>query len=311
MKSILVIFGTILLIGATGVKAQEIPNFSTCPTPGGNIIASYDTGTHAIAGDPITHNGSDYVYQLTNTTVTQCYCPVTGVDGIQTDWFDASGLSQDEIDSLKNSGWIYIPNGLSWGLNDAPYLAKNISFACGNVATATPSPSPSPVPTEPGSPIVTPSPNPTPTPSILGSSTTSDPGAPQCSAQTPPDPKILTAIRLNPTTEKITWTSVTPVTYYTISYGPSANNLIYGVPNTGNQTSFVIGALKPGEDYVFVAHAVNDCAPSDPSIPSNGNSGGQVLGASTSKLADTSGEQTLPRSILAVLVGFATLLISI
>ncbi len=38
--------------------------------------------------------------------------------------------SQNEIDELKNDGWIFIPNGAAWGLAEAPYLAKNIQYSC-------------------------------------------------------------------------------------------------------------------------------------------------------------------------------------
>jgi hypothetical protein len=80
------------------------------------------------------------------------------------------------------------------------------------------------------------------------------------------------------TTATVTWTAVTPVTHYTLSYGPKPDEFVYGVPNTGNVTSFTVGSLDPGTTYYFSVRAVNDCAPSD---PSGGIGGGLVLGAST------------------------------
>ncbi|CAN5281674.1 hypothetical protein BH10PAT1_BH10PAT1_6570 [soil metagenome] len=126
---ILAFFVAFLIIGNT-VFAVDIPNFATCPNPNGSVIASYEDGDHGIVGDYSTHTGRDSVYQTTSTTDTQCYCPGNNYDGIQTDWWNVSGLSQQDITGLISNGWIFVPNGSVWGLEDAPYLAKNINFAC-------------------------------------------------------------------------------------------------------------------------------------------------------------------------------------
>ena len=119
----------------------------------------------------------------------------------------------------------------------------------------------------------------------------------------------MSAVKTSPTTIKLTWTAVANATYYSISYGPSSNNLPFGVPNTGNTTNFVIGALNPGVNYFFEVRAVNDCTPSDPSnifggsvLGTSTGTGGQVLGASTSVLADTSSDFTLLRGIAGFMV---------
>jgi hypothetical protein len=74
----------------------------------------------------------------------------------------------------------------------------------------------------------------------------------------------------------LSWSAVSPVTHYAISYGLSSGNYIYGVSNTGNTTSFTVSELDPGSNYCFAVRAVNDCAPSS---LSNEICTGVVLGA--------------------------------
>lgn len=40
-------------------------------------------------------------------------------------------MSQNEISNHIKEGWIYIPDGSAWGLDNAPYLASNSFFICG------------------------------------------------------------------------------------------------------------------------------------------------------------------------------------
>src|SRR5579859_4409359 len=221
-------FAISLLIIAKSVNlifAFDMPNFGICPNPGGTLIAQSDSGVYSIAGDPETHTGSDAIFGITNINlaVTQCFCPTTGVDGIQTDWWDVSGLTQQEITNLEASGWIYIANGADWGLNSHPYLALNSAFSCSS-ATPIPTPTPTQAPSNPGAPI--------------------------CTDSKPGTPFLLSTVR-NGTSETITWSPVTPVSYYAIFYGTDANNFQYGVPNVGNGTSFTIHALNPNLTYYF------------------------------------------------------------
>lgn len=109
--------------------AVSTPNFSSCGNPQGNLKVSYDSGVHGIVGHTGVYQGSDKVYTLSDTTLMQCYCDGNG--GIQTDWWKVSELDPSEIEELKSQGWIYIPNGALWGLDEAPYLAKNSNFGCG------------------------------------------------------------------------------------------------------------------------------------------------------------------------------------
>lgn len=121
---------SIIFLTVKTVYAIDVPPFTTCSNPGGTQIAGYTTGTHGIPGDYTTHTGSDYVYQTGDTTYVQCFCPVDPGMGIQTNWWNVSGLSQGQISSLENQGWIFIGNGAEWGLSADPYLALNTQFAC-------------------------------------------------------------------------------------------------------------------------------------------------------------------------------------
>lgn len=153
----------------------------------------------------------------------------------------------------------------------------------------------------------TPTPEATPTPTG-GSNTGGSSGAPQCTAQKPSQPSSLSAVKTSPTTVKLTWGAVVPVTYYSISYGTDPNNFQFGVPNVGNTTSFVIGALNPDLKYYFKVIAVNDCMPSDPSaeVTPGGVLGAstesKVLGASTDRLAGTHSDFYIQRLALSIMV---------
>lgn len=119
---------------------SAIPNFPNCVNPQGSVIASYSDGTHGIAGSSATYNGSDTVYQSSDITVTQCFCSVSG-QGIQTNWWKASSLTGDEIKALESEGWVYVPSGTPWGLDDGFYLASNSNYSC---LSTTPTPPPNP-----------------------------------------------------------------------------------------------------------------------------------------------------------------------
>ena len=136
-KSLLLAFTVIFMLPST-ISAATTPDFPSCSNPNSPVKVSHDEGTHGIAGDPSEYQGSDTVYNLDEDgNVYQCFCSVDG-QGIQTNWWKVSSLSQDEIDELLGDDWIYIVNGIDWGLENAPYLAKNSHYACegggGNVA---------------------------------------------------------------------------------------------------------------------------------------------------------------------------------
>jgi len=129
----LVIAASLVFYGLTSFAHASIristPTFPSCNKPQGVIKVSYSEGVHGIPGDSKTYTGADTVYSLTNDTLTQCFCS-DDEKGIQTNWWKVSSLSSEEIDYLKNLGWVYIPNGANWGLSEAPYMAKNTTFSC-------------------------------------------------------------------------------------------------------------------------------------------------------------------------------------
>lgn len=135
---------------------QDEPVFPACQDliqqPGNH--ASWPQGWHQIV-DGTQLYGSDDVYSVDDGNYVQCYCPVEGSEGIQTNWWRTLAEVQ---------GW-FVENGLQWNLGDFRYLAQNDSFACGEVeATPTPIPTPSPTPIPVPTPTQIPSPTPTSTP---------------------------------------------------------------------------------------------------------------------------------------------------
>ena len=106
-----------------------LPTFPSCANPEGSVQASYSDGTHGIVGSSDTYIGRDVVYTLSDQTVTQCFCSVDN-QGIQTNWWVASSLSDSQLSVLKSEGWHYVPAGNLWGLSSVPYIAQNIAYSC-------------------------------------------------------------------------------------------------------------------------------------------------------------------------------------
>src|SRR4030042_4272938 len=135
--SILVFGGLFLNLKAAGAtENQEPPAFPNCASQTGTGDKEhYDSGLHQIVGNGLLE-GSEDVYSLSDGNYLQCFCAEDD-SGIQTNWWrtDLNGLT----------GW-YSENGSQWNLGDHHYLAKNISYDCGEPEPS-PSPSPSPIPT--------------------------------------------------------------------------------------------------------------------------------------------------------------------
>lgn len=265
------ILSFVFLLAAPSVFALEVPQFPSCVAPQGTLKVSYEAGIHGIPGSEASYSGQDSVYLLGAGNALQCFCPPSG-NGIQTNWLKLSEVSVEEVESYKKQGWVYVPDGSAWGLDAAPYLAQNVSYSClsgGNGGNG-------------------------------GNGGTSPASAPVCPDSKPSTP-TLTSVNRNGSQAVLTWTAASPVTHYTISYGTSPDNYQYGVPNTGNVTTYTVGSLDVNKNYYFSVRAVNGCMPGD---ASNRPTGGQVLGASTSKggvlgLANTGNTSTLALLLVA------------
>ncbi len=155
-----------------------------------------------------------------------------------------------------------------------------------------PRPSPTIVPSPTPTPEVTPSPSPedsplgTPVPtnsSGTGGPGGGDPGPSVCTDTTPNVPYLKTAMSVGGNSVKLTWEKVTGAsTGYSIFYGPTCDNFLYSVVDTGNVDNYTVNGLTSG---CFQIRAKNGCAIGDPSnnvsTGSDSGTGGQVLGAST------------------------------
>lgn len=119
----------LLSVSASQAFAVVPPTFPVCSNPQGTLKASYDSGTHGVPGNSSNFTGKDSVYTLSSDTLVQCLCADNG-QGVQTNWWKVSSLTADEIAILISQGWTQVPDGSAWGLDQAPYLAKNLNFAC-------------------------------------------------------------------------------------------------------------------------------------------------------------------------------------
>lgn len=132
---ILVIFAGIFFFNfSQNAFAVSTPIFPICSSPSGQSSVYYPNGTHGVPGRFSQYSGSDQVFTLSDTTTMQCLCLDDGT-GIQTNWWKISSLTDQDIQILKNLGWVYIPSGSVWGLSDSPYLAFNTSYSCRNGGT--------------------------------------------------------------------------------------------------------------------------------------------------------------------------------
>lgn len=112
------------------------PSFPSCTNPEGQIIAQYSTGAHGVPGSLAEYRGSDTVYRVSDDKLVQCLCTENG-DGTQTNWWKISSLRESDVNVLKSLGWIFIPSGSVWGLEDTSYMAFNTTFSCKSTTTTT------------------------------------------------------------------------------------------------------------------------------------------------------------------------------
>lgn len=76
--------------------------------------------------------------------------------------------------------------------------------------------------------------------------------------EAPKVPTLLSAENVSSTEVKLSWTAVDRASYYLVAYGQTSKNYVYGSPNVGNVTSYIVGGLTPGQTYYFVVAAVVD-----------------------------------------------------
>lgn len=108
---------------------QFQPEFPKCPNPGGTLIVGYEDGHHQIPGGDL-REGSDYVYKIEDGKFVQCFCPLNGKDGIQSNWLHESKVPAEHVQTLLDQGWFIIEDGASWGLPAGKYFVKNHHFDC-------------------------------------------------------------------------------------------------------------------------------------------------------------------------------------
>ena len=285
-KSIIVTLSSLLylVLAVTVYASVDSPSFPSCPSKifdSRGDWASYASGLHGIPGVG-NLEGSDDVYSLNSGNFLQCFCPAEGDNGIQSNWWNVQRdeLSEDEINELKNNGWME-ENGSGWNLYNETYLVKNQNFSC-----AIPTPTPT----------VVPSVTPTPTPSTGG--TTSEAGPPICSA-----PAVTVAplfsranlTRIDSDSVKISWiVTDSNAQRYGIHYGTSPENLNWYTEVNGHDTKEVTLDSVPSGNIYFNVCSIGACgdAKCGGSVPT-------VLGA-TSELPATG-------AAVLILSGFAPL----
>lgn len=132
MKKLAIICLVAVLFSLTvqTVRAVSAPPLFSCTAPVGSTVASYSVGTHGIVGDASTHTGSDAVYRVDSDHLLQCFCPDNNQSGIQSNWWKVTDLSEEDLSYFQKIGWIYVPNGALWGLDESPYLVKNDFYQC-------------------------------------------------------------------------------------------------------------------------------------------------------------------------------------
>lgn len=271
-KIVIFLFSILSVFLYSGINASkvgavfDIPQFPSCPNPGGTLIVSYPDGTHGIPGDSNTYTGSDSVYSINSTQNVQCFCASNG-SGIQSNWWKAGSISQKDIDTLRNLGWIFIPDGSLWGLDPVAYMVKNENYNCNGGGNG-------------GN----------------GGSGGGSGSAFVCTSEKPKSPTLI-SVNKSGSQATLTWTPVENATHYMIFYGTKNGQWDYSVTNTGKVTSFTIGSLDPQKTYYYEVRAVNNCQPSDSPI-----GGGDVLGAST--FAPTGTVRTLLLTTLVSIVFF-------
>lgn len=282
------------------VFADKAPYFPYCEGEKKNGDYQSGMGDWRIPGQGGHLVGNSNTYYRGLGSYYQCICPANGA-GIQINYWNIKSKDESVISPYINMGWWRI-NGSDYNLRNDPYLALVLSYPCVSGVT------PIVVPTVTSAISITPSvvpintivPSPT---GVINPTLTATPMIPSidsrdqpmggligsivsdiCVEPKPASPMVLAVSNVSDKSVLLEWTKVPEATHYAIEYGTDPNEYKFGVPNTGQQTSYEIGALDVGGRYYFRVIAVADCMPGDPSnVISYPRAVGQVMG-----LANTS-----------------------
>jgi uncharacterized repeat protein (TIGR01451 family) len=113
--------------------------------------------------------------------------------------------------------------------------------------------------------------------------------------EAPAAPILQSTTAISSSQVKLIWTPVDRASYYLVAYGLESGKYIYGSPNVGNVTSYVVGSLTPGLTYYFVVTAVADgnCPAAGPysnELSSTPGMAGGILGVKEVLAAPKEGE---------------------
>jgi hypothetical protein len=102
-----------------------------------------------------------------------------------------------------------------------------------------------------------------------GSSSTNTTGTPQCNADVPGTPVLyepnhpLLPKATGAGEVRLNWLKAQKANKYTIGYGLSPRNYIYGAADISDADNYTVGHLNPGTRYYFAVKGVNVCMPGE------------------------------------------------